>query len=68
MGEYFSLSGVAMFFQYAEINDKAIGTYSYKYEDGELVMPTLCNSHYAGGHVYLNNNTYVLNDNITTCK
>ncbi|XP_050716232.1 mucolipin-3-like isoform X3 [Eriocheir sinensis] len=51
---------------YANINDKAIGTYSYKYKDGELVLPTLCNSHYAGGHVFLNNNTYILSDNITT--
>lgn len=63
-----SLLVVSMFLQYAEINEKAIGTYSYKYEDGVLVMPTLCNSHYAGGHVFLNNNTYILNDNITTCK
>lgn len=57
-----------IYFQYASINDKAIGTYSYKYEDGDLVKPTLCNSHYSGGHVFLNNNTYVLSDNITTCE
>lgn len=50
---------------YANINDKAIGTYSYKYQDGEVVLPTICMSQYAGGYVSLNNNTFMLNDTVT---
>ncbi|XP_045104765.1 mucolipin-3-like isoform X6 [Portunus trituberculatus] len=50
---------------YSTINEKAIGTYSYKYQDGELLYPTLCMAQYAGGYVSPNNNTFMLNDTIT---
>ncbi|XP_063866411.1 mucolipin-3-like isoform X4 [Scylla paramamosain] len=49
---------------YSTINEKAIGTYSYKYRDGDLVLPTLCMAQYAGGYVSPNNNTFMLNDTI----
>ncbi|KAK7078325.1 Mucolipin-2 [Halocaridina rubra] len=54
---------------YARIREEAIGSYLYDYDkNGSVIPPVLCISQYASGHAFIQNNSYILNDNITkTC-
>ncbi|XP_064120479.1 mucolipin-3-like isoform X3 [Macrobrachium nipponense] len=51
---------------FSRIREEAIGSYVYDYENGTVVPPVLCISQYASGHAFVKNNSYILNDNITT--
>ncbi|XP_047498614.1 mucolipin-3-like isoform X4 [Penaeus chinensis] len=50
---------------YAHIRETAIGTYTYEHKNGSVVPPVLCVSHYKKGEAFIDNNTYILDDDVT---
>ncbi|XP_042865160.1 mucolipin-3-like isoform X3 [Penaeus japonicus] len=50
---------------YAHIQETAIGTYTYEHKNGSIIPPVLCVSQYKKGEAFVDNNTYILDDNIT---
>ncbi|XP_045594898.2 mucolipin-3 isoform X2 [Procambarus clarkii] len=50
---------------YNNVEKDAIGAYAYKYQNGSIVLPYFCATHYRSGKAFFNNNSYVLDDNTT---
>ncbi|XP_069983303.1 mucolipin-3 isoform X5 [Penaeus vannamei] len=50
---------------YAHIRETAIGTYTYEHKNGTVVPPVLCVSHYKKGEAFIDNNTYILDNDVT---